>query len=56
MGRPHSHEENEANHEIVLMEAEDSKQLLKLAEMLLKLVYEFPGSLPQTGEEAPGAS
>ena len=47
---------NDANHEIVLMEAEDSKQLLKLAEMLLKLVYEFPGSLPQTGDEGPGAS
>jgi len=38
---------NEANHEIILMQEEDSTRLLMIAEMLLKLVYEFPGSLPQ---------
>jgi hypothetical protein len=36
---------NEANHEIILMEEDDSDRLMKLAEMLLRLVYEFPGSL-----------
>jgi hypothetical protein len=38
---------NEANHEIVLMDEGDSERTLTLVEMLLKLVYEFPGSLPQ---------
>jgi hypothetical protein len=37
---------NEANHEIVLMSAEDARRLMTIAEMLLKLVYEFPGDLP----------
>jgi hypothetical protein len=36
---------NEANHEITLMTEEDSDHLMSLAEMLLKLVYEFPGRL-----------
>jgi Domain of unknown function (DUF4145) len=36
---------NEANHEIILMSEEDSDHLMKLSEMLLRLVYEFPGSL-----------
>ncbi len=36
---------NEANHEIVLMEKQDSENLMVFAQMLLKLVYEFPGSL-----------
>ena len=38
---------NEANHEIHLMAQADSEHLLTVAEMLLKLVYEFPGSLPK---------
>jgi len=36
---------NEANHEIVLMGDSDAEDLLTLSEMLLKLVYEFPGNL-----------
>lgn len=36
---------NEANHEIVQMTAADADDLLALTEMLLKLVYEFPGNL-----------
>jgi hypothetical protein len=42
---------NEANHEIELMTADDSGHLLTLAEMLLKLVYEFPGNLPKPPAE-----
>ncbi len=33
---------NEANHEIVLMDEEDAKDLIVFTEMLLKFVYEFP--------------
>jgi len=33
---------NDANHEIVLMEKSDADDLLSLAEMLLKIIYEFP--------------
>jgi len=36
---------NEANHEILLMKKDDAQRLLSFAEMLLKLVYEFPGNL-----------
>lgn len=36
---------NEATHEIVLMSEEDAVQLLDFAEMLLKLVYEFPAKI-----------
>jgi hypothetical protein len=39
---------NEANHEIVLMKKEDGELLLSFAELLLKLLYEFPGKLPKT--------
>jgi hypothetical protein len=35
---------NEANHEIVIMSEEEAKDLISFAEMLLKLVYEFPAS------------
>jgi len=38
---------NEANHEIVLMESEDAKDLLAFVEMLLKLIYEFPAAMRQ---------
>jgi Domain of unknown function (DUF4145) len=35
---------NEANHEIVIMSEEEAKDLISFAEMLLKLVYEFPAA------------
>ena len=34
---------NEANHEIVIMREEDAKDLLSFIEMLLKIIFEFPG-------------
>ena len=37
---------NEANHEIHLMSQTDAKELISLAEMLLKIVYEFPARVP----------
>lgn len=37
---------NEANHEIILMQEKDSTLLLDFAEMLLRLVYEFPSRVP----------
>ncbi len=40
---------NEANHEIVLMKAEDAEDLLTFIEMLLKFIYEFPNKIkPKT--------
>jgi len=36
---------NEANHEIVIMSVQDAKDLLKLTEMLLKIIYEFPSEI-----------
>lgn len=36
---------NEANHEIMLMEEEDAKDLLSFIQMLLKIIYEFPASI-----------
>ncbi len=38
---------NEANHEIVLMSQDDAEKILTLAEMLLKMVYEFPAKVPK---------
>jgi hypothetical protein len=37
---------NEANHEIKLMNQDDAKNLVTLVEMLLKIIYEFPGRVP----------
>jgi len=37
---------NEANHEIVLMNATDARELLTFIEMLLRFVYEFPNMIP----------
>jgi hypothetical protein len=37
---------NEANHEIRLMNQDDSKLLLSFLEMLLKFIYEFPQKVP----------
>lgn len=36
---------NEANHEIVIMRAEDAKELLAFSEMLLKVIFEFPAAV-----------
>lgn len=33
---------NEATHQIVLVDEEEAKQLLRFVEMLLKIIYEFP--------------
>lgn len=35
---------NEANHQIVIMSEEAARDLMAFAEMLLKLVYEFPAA------------
>jgi len=37
---------NDANHEISLMTKPDAERLLLFTDMLLRLVYEFPASLP----------
>lgn len=37
---------NEATHEIVLMTADDAKDLITFIEMLLKFIYEFPKMVP----------
>ncbi|CAN5443935.1 hypothetical protein BH09PSE6_BH09PSE6_07310 [soil metagenome] len=37
---------NEANHEIKLMSVVDATELLLFAEMLLRIVYEFPSKVP----------
>lgn len=37
---------NEANHEIVLMSAEDTETLTAFVEMLLRFIYEFPNRIP----------
>jgi hypothetical protein len=39
---------NEANHEIKLMGRADAEDLITFAEMLLKLVFEFPSRVPST--------
>jgi hypothetical protein len=36
---------NEANHEIVIMKADDAKDLLAFIEMLLRIIYEFPATI-----------
>ncbi len=33
---------NEANHQIIIMEESDAKDLISFIEMLLKIIYEFP--------------
>jgi hypothetical protein len=37
---------NEANHEIALMSCDDAEELVSFAEMLLKIIYEFPNKVP----------
>ena len=39
---------NEANHEIVMMDREEATRLLQFIQMLLKLTFEFPSSVPGT--------
>jgi hypothetical protein len=36
---------NEANHDINIMAAQDSEELLSFLEMLLKIIYEFPATV-----------
>lgn len=36
---------NEANHEIVIMSADDAKELLLFSEMLLKIIFQFPAAI-----------
>lgn len=43
---------NEANHEIVVMNEEDATLILNLAEMLLKLVYEYPAKPSKPSRKA----
>lgn len=43
---------NEANHEIVLMPAEDAIELITFIEMLLKFIYEFPSRVPRLPRRA----
>ena len=42
---------NEANHEIVLKNESNAKNLVELIEMLLKLIYEFPARTSSFGPE-----
>jgi hypothetical protein len=37
---------NEANHKIALMTHTEAKELIDFSEMLLKLIFDFPGRLP----------
>lgn len=37
---------NEANHEIPPIQRADAEELIALSEMVLKLVYEYPGRMP----------
>lgn len=36
---------NEANHEIIIMNPDDAKELIDFCGMLLKIIYEFPASV-----------
>jgi hypothetical protein len=36
---------NEANHEITIMEEDESKELIEFSEMLLKIIFEFPAKV-----------
>jgi len=44
---------NEANHEIKMMNQDDARDLLTLVEMLLKIIYEFPGRVPRRATTTP---
>lgn len=48
---------NEANHEIVIMSADDAKELVAFCEMLLKIIYQFPAAVrKRTSSQQVGAS
>jgi hypothetical protein len=47
---------NEANHQIVIMAKEDAEQLISFAEMLLKIIYEFPASVKKKAGDVPPAT
>jgi hypothetical protein len=36
---------NDANHEMRMMEREDAERLVKLSEMMLKTMYEYPAEV-----------
>lgn len=38
---------NEANHEITMMERKEAERLIQFCEILLKIIYEFPASVPK---------
>jgi len=44
---------NEANHEIVQMNAADARDLIAFAEMLLRFIYEFPKRVPVAPSSKP---
>lgn len=44
---------NEANHEIVIMNEEDAKDLISFIEMLLKIIYEFPAHIAKKKASKP---
>lgn len=44
---------NEANHEIRLMPQEEAVQITRFAEMLLRITYEYPKSVPGSTPETP---
>ena len=41
---------NEANHEIVIMDKEDSTGVLRFTEALLRSVYELPAAVPSADD------
>ena len=43
---------NEANHEIVIVNADDAQELLSFCEMLLKTIFEFPAAIRKKLEGA----
>lgn len=43
---------NDANHEIVLMDAKDAEMLIGFVEMLLRFIYDFPNRVPDANPEA----
>jgi hypothetical protein len=45
----------DANHKIKLLDAEDATASIKCVEILLRLIYELPGSLPKKVREAAAA-
>ena len=40
---------NEANHQIVLMDRKDAQDIISFTEMLLRILYEYPGIAAAAG-------